>query len=154
MRIERVPDLTAQQKEIITRLWNAEYPESLKYESVEGFEAFLNKQTNRLHFLLFDETDEIRGWLMTFTRESERWFSVIVDGKCQKKGFGTALLNEIKSRETNINGWVVAHDGYFKSGGEKYLSPLGFYRKNGFTLLQNETLENSGLDAMKINWTR
>ena len=154
MRIEKTSNLTVAQKEIITRLWNAEYPENLKYGGVEDFEEFLNKQTDRRHFLLYDENGQIKGWLMTFTRDSERWFSVIIDTSAQKKGYGTALLNEIKSRETEINGWVVAGDDYLKTNGEKYRSPLEFYRKNGFSVLSDVKLEKQDLVAVKINWKK
>ena len=154
MRIEQKEDLTEAEKEIVTRLWNAEYPQNLKYGSVADFEEFLNKQTEQRHFLLFDDAGKLRGWLMTFTRDSERWFSVIIDTSEQKKGYGTALLQEIKTHETEINGWVVAHDDYLKMNGEKYLSPLDFYRKNGFAVLTDVKLEKPDFIAVKINWKK
>lgn len=154
MRIERTPDLTAEQKETITRLWNAEYPENINYAGAAEFEEFLNKQTNRQHFLLFDENENLKGWLMTFTRDGERWFSVIIDGTDQKKGYGTTLLNEVKRFESEIHGWVVAHDDYLKSNGEKYRSPIGFYRKNGFAVLDDVKLEKQDFTLVKIKWTK
>jgi GNAT superfamily N-acetyltransferase len=154
MRIERKPNLTESEKETIRRLWNAEYPENLRYASAAEFDEFLNKQTKRRHFLLFDENGNLKGWLMTFTRDSERWFSVIIDTGEQKKGYGTALLNEVKRHEGDINGWVVGHDDYLKANGEKYRSPLEFYRKNGFAVLDDIKLEKKDFDAVKINWKK
>jgi GNAT superfamily N-acetyltransferase len=154
MRIETTPELTAEQKEIITRLWNAEYPSELKFGGVADFEAFLDKQTARRHFLLFDEDENLRGWLMTFTRDGERWFSVIIDTSEQKKGYGTALLAEVKRHEAEISGWVVPHDEYYKTSGERYLSPLEFYRKNGFAVLSDVRFDKPGFDAVKIKWIR
>jgi GNAT superfamily N-acetyltransferase len=154
MRIERTRNLTAEQKEIITRLWNAEYPNQLEYDGVADFEEFLGKIAEHRHFLLFDENENIGGWLVSFTRENERWFSIIVDGSRQKKGFGTAILNEVKKLESDLNGWVVAHDEYFKTSGEKYLSPIGFYKKNGFRVLSDVRLEKEDFFAVKIKWTK
>ncbi len=152
MRIEIKPALSQQQKEIITQLWNAEYPEQIKYENVAGFEAFLDRIAEHKHFLLFDENENLKAWLVSFNRENERWFSIIVDGSEQKKGYGTRLLNEVKLHESELNGWVVPDDNFLKTNGEKYLSPLEFYRKNGFTILENITNEKADLYFVKINW--
>lgn len=154
MKIEIKPALTEDQKEIVTRLWNAEYPAQLRYGGVADFENFLNGLTDHRHFLLFDESGNIKGWLVAFSRDNERWFSIIVDSSEQKKGCGTTLLNEVKKFESRIHGWVVAHDDYLKGSGEKYLSPLGFYRKNGFSVLDDIKLEKAGFVAVKIKWTK
>ena len=152
MRIEIKPTLSQEQKEIITRLWNAEYPEQIKYENVEEFEAFLDRITQHKHFLLFDDGENLKAWLVSFNREGERWFSIIVDGSEQKKGYGTRLLNEVKQHENELNGWVVPDDNFLKTNGEKYLSPLEFYQKNGFTILENITNKKGDLYFIKINW--
>lgn len=152
MKIETAEILTNTQKEIVVRLWNAEYPVNLSFPEIADFDNFLNGVTERLHYLLFDETEHLRGWLMTFTREGERWFSVIIDTGEQKKGYGTTLLNEIKKHESEINGWAVEIDDYLKSNGEKYLSPLGFYQKNGFMILREVRLEKPDYYCVKISW--
>lgn len=152
MRIEITPNLTGAQKEIICRLWNAEYPAPLNYGGVDDFAAFLSKITDHRHFLLFDENENLGGWLLSFTRDDERWFSIIIDGRGQKKGAGTMLLNEVKKFENELSGWVVPNDELFKSNGERYLSPLGFYRKNGFAVLADVRLEKGEFQAVKIKW--
>lgn len=153
MRIETKPDLTGEQKQIIMRLWNAEYPAKISYTSISDFENFLDGVSERTHYLLFDDDEALRGWLMTFTREGERWFSVIVDGSSQKKGFGRALIDEIKRRESEIHGWVVPHSDSLKTDGTPYVSPLEFYRKNDFEVLENVVNNKSGLPLVKITWT-
>ena len=152
MKIEIKPNLYQEQKEIITDLWNAEYPEQIKYENVAGFEAFLDGITEHKHFLLFDETENLKAWLVSFNREGERWFSIIVDGSAQKKGYGTRLLSEVKQHEEELNGWVVPDDNFLKSNGEKYISPLEFYKKNGFTIFEDVRNEKGNLYFIKINW--
>ena len=153
MKIETTKTLTDSQKEIIVRLWNAEYPINLNFAEIADFDNFLNGVSNRTHYLLFDG-DELRGWLMTFTREGERWFSVIVDGSQQKKGYGTMLLNAIKKGETEINGWVAPNNNYLKQNGEPYISPLEFYRKNDFLILEDVTWEKPDFVLVKIKWTK
>ena len=154
MKIERTQNLTNDQKKIIIRLWNAEYPAQLAYNSVKDFNDFLSKLGEPIHFLLFDEVENLKGWLASFTRNGEIWFSMIVDTSIQKKGFGTRLLNEVKKFEDEINGWAVADDKYLKNNGEKYLSPIEFYRKNNFEILTGEKLENEKISAIKIKWKK
>lgn len=114
----------------------------------------MNRISNPLHFLLLNEDGELKGWLMTFTRQDERWFSVIVDGKEKQNGFGTRLLEELKKSEDEISGWAIEHDNYQKNDGENYRSPIGFYQKNGFAILSEMRLEKEDYYAVKIKWTK
>lgn len=154
MRIETTKNLSNEQKETITQLWNAEYPEQLNFSGVTGFEEFLQSVSNPLHFLLLSENEELKGWLMTFTRENERWFSIIVDGKEKQKGYGTQLLDELKRNENEICGWAIEHNNYLKKNGESYRSPIGFYQKKGFEILIDVRLEKEDFSAVKIKWMR
>jgi GNAT superfamily N-acetyltransferase len=154
MKLETKNILSDAQKVIITGLWNTEYPKQLNFNGVTGFEEFLNRISNPLHFLLLNEDGELKGWLMTFTRQDERWFSVIVDGKEKQKGFGTRLLEELKKSEDEISGWAIEHDNYLKNDGENYRSPIGFYQKNGFAILSEMRLEKEDYYAVKIKWTK
>ncbi len=152
MKIETTQSLTSAQKDSITRLWNAEYPKQLGFDGVSGFDEFLNGLSGHRHFLIFDENKNIRAWLVSFTRDDERWFSIIVDSTEQKKGYGTRILDEVKRNESEINGWIVEHDDYLNGKGEKYFSPIEFYRKNGFSVLPEIQLEKADFYAIKIKW--
>jgi hypothetical protein len=154
LKIERTLTLSEIRKVVITQLWNAEYPEQLNFSDEGKFEAFLNRVSDKTHYLLLSKNGEIKGWLMAFTRNDERWFSVIVDGKEKQKGYGTQLLDELKINETEINGWVVDSNDYIKNNGEKYHSPIGFYEKNGFSVLQDVRWNTENLSTVKINWKK
>ena len=154
MKIETQKELTEIQKEVITQLWNSEYPKQLNFSGVDGFDNFLNSVSDQTHYLLIDENKEIKGWLMAFTRQDERWFSVIVDGREKQKGFGTTLLDVVKNNENEINGWVVDSHNYLKNNGENYRSPIGLYEKKGFSVLHDVRWDTEHLSTVKINWKK
>jgi GNAT superfamily N-acetyltransferase len=152
MKILQTACLTTAQKEIVCQLWNQEYPEQLHYHSLTGFDNYLDKLPDQRHFLLMTDDDQIKGWAVTFVREAEKWFAVIVEAALHGQGAGTLLLNHLKSVEDALNGWVVDHNSYCKKDGTPYLSPLRFYEKNGFTVDPDSRLEPETLSAVKINW--
>lgn len=152
MNIVSKTDLSLQQKEIICQLWNAEYPEKLSYNSISEFENYLNNLSDVTHYLLQDELDTIQGWAITFIRENEKWFAIIVDSKIHSKGFGTQLLNHLKSIESKLSGWVIDHNNDTKLDGTTYTSPLSFYFKNGFTICNEIRIESEKISAVKIVW--
>ena len=152
MQIIETTSLTPEQKEIICRLWNSEYPASLRFNTVADFEDYLNNLAIITHYLLQNDPGKIEGWAFLFTRDNEKWFVLILDRKVQGQGKGTLLLNKLKEKEQRLNGWVVDHDDYIKLDGQPYLSPLPFYLKNGFTLCSNTRLETEKLSAIKIAW--
>lgn len=154
MKIIKQTELNDKQKEQIFELWNNEYPEKLAYNSIEKFENYLNKLTEQKHYLLLDENNEISGWATTFTRESEKWFAIIISEKLHGKGIGTKILNKLKNDENTLNGWVIDHNLDKKSDGNIYQSPLGFYQKNGFEILSQIRLELEIMSAVKIKWTK
>ena len=41
-----------------------------------------------------------------------------------------------------------------KTNGETYKSPLGFYRKIGFTVHEGERLEKEEISGVKIEWKK
>ncbi len=152
MKIEISNQLSDSEKAAILILWNNEYPAQISYSGIEDFEAFLGNHENFRHFLLKDDDENIKGWLATFRRGGERWFSIIVDSRDQKKGYGTMLLNKVKESENELNGWVVDGVGNLKLDGGEYFSPIEFYKKNGFEILYGERLESENLSAVKIKW--
>lgn len=154
MKIIRQTELSDNQKDKILELWNNEYPEKLGYNSVIDFDNYLNKLTKQIHYLLLGENEEINGWAITFIRENEKWFAIIVSEKLHGKGFGTKILNKLKNNENTLNGWVIDHDSDKKINGNQYQSPLNFYLKNGFETFPEIRLEIEIMSAVKIKWTK
>ena len=40
-----------------------------------------------------------------------------------------------------------------RENGEPYISPMSFYLKHGFEILQNERIETEMIQAVKIKWS-
>lgn len=154
MKIIQAMDLTFDQKQSLFELWNAEYPERIVYKDISEFENYLEGILSLKHYFLVNDLNQIFGWGFTFVREEDNWFGIIIDSKVQGKGFGTLLLDELKRNTSVLNGWVIDHQNDVKRNKESYLSPLGFYTKNGFMVNQNVRLENDKISAVKIRWER
>ncbi len=154
MRIVNQSGLNNQQKRKIFDLWNNEYPVQLVYKSMNDFETYLNKLIAATHYLLVEEDEEIKGWTATFIRDDEKWFVLIIAKALQGKGFGTKMLTKLKEKEDILNGWVIDHSSAKKSNGDIYLSPLGFYKKNEFTVMHEKRLGLPNLSAVKIKWIK
>ena len=146
--------LSEEQKRQILDLWNGEYPEKLCYNSLADFDEYLEKLTNHQHFLLTNNENKIKGWAFTFNRENEKWFAIIVVEDLQGKGFGRKMLDQLKDHETVLNGWVIDHDNDLKKNGEFYQSPVKFYEKCDFKILNDERIELPKISAVKIRWTK
>jgi GNAT superfamily N-acetyltransferase len=106
--------------------------------------------SDKKHYLLQNESDEIHGWAITFARENETWFAIIINSKIQNQGFGKQLLNHLKSIEKKLSGWVIDHNNDFKFDGIVYVSPLKFYLKNGFSICNEIRIETEKISAVKI----
>jgi len=154
MQIIKLTQLNETQKEHIFDLWNTEYPEKLVYHSMADFESYLSRLTEQNHYILLDTNDKIKGWAITFIRENEKWFAIIISGKLHGKGIGTEMLNELKKKESILNGWVIDHNSDKKHNGDRYRSPLEFYIKNGFKVIHETRLELEVMSAVKIKWTK
>lgn len=144
--------LSLEEKEVLRVLWNNEYPARLHLKTLEDFDLYLNGLSNTKHYLLFDDLNKIIGWTFTFLREGEDWFAIILDSKIQGKGNGSLLINEIKKKNTSLNGWVIDNENEVKQNNEFYKSPMPFYIKQGFTILTETRIENEKMSAVKINW--
>lgn len=153
MELIRSKSLKPYQKLQIFRLWNSEYPAQLGYSELEGFENYLEGLVNPIHFILRKD-NILLAWAVAFDRDTERWFAIIVDSSRQKNGHGTLLLNTLKTEEPSLCGWVTDHERYVKSDGSPYPSPLGFYTKNDFIVLEDIRFENEKLSAIKIKWCK
>ena len=153
MTIIETTELTQLQKEAILRLWNKEYPEKLKYNTLSDFEEYLENLSGKNHYLLVNNEGQVKGWAFTFTRDEEKWFAIILDSSIQAQGYGTKMLQALKEKETLLNGWVMDHNDAIKADGTTYRSPLVFYIKNDFAI-SNTRLETEKISAVKITWTR
>lgn len=154
MKIIKQTELDQKQKVQIFELWNNEYPEKLAYKTVEEFENYLNNLIEQSHYLLLDEVGQYSGWATTFTRDNEIWFAIIISEKLHRKGIGTKMLNSLKEDKHALNGWVIDHNSDKKSNGSIYKSPLDFYIKNNFNVIDDTRLELEIMSAVKIKWTK
>ncbi|NHA04366.1 hypothetical protein G7092_11195 [Mucilaginibacter sp. HC2] len=144
--------LTPPQLQAAYQLWNEEYPAKLQYHSINDFNNYLDNLEQKAYFLLSDQDGVLLGWSATFLRDGERWFAIILSSAVQGKKQGTRILEEIKKHETHLAGWVIDKEGELKANGNRYTSPLAFYIKNGFTVLNGQRIESDKLSAVKISW--
>lgn len=154
MKIINNHQLNQEQKEQILQLWNNEYPEKLAYKSIDEFENYLEKLNEVNHFLLLNDDEKIQGWAITFERENETWFAIILSENLHGKGWGTKVLNELKQHKNELNGWVIDNNNDKKLNGNFYKSPLEFYIKNEFEVLSEIRLELEIMSAVKIKWKK
>lgn len=153
-KIIRTNELNEQVKQQVFDLWNNEYPEKLSYNSLGEFDNYLQNLTKLNHFLFTIDTGLILGWALTFERDNEKWFAIILSEKIKGKGFGRKMLNELKKEEQFLNGWVIDHNNDKKKNGLTYVSPLKFYEKCGFDIQIDNRLELDKISAVKIKWTK
>ncbi len=153
LEIRQSKELNKQAKRQILDLWNNEYPEKLTYNSFTEFDNYLFNLSNLTHYLLTNKEHLILGWALTFERENEKWFAIILSERIKGKGLGRKMLNELKKEEQVLNGWVIDHNNDKKKNGHQYISPLKFYEKCDFKILAEERLELDKISAVKIRWT-
>ena len=153
MNLIETSEPTPAQKADILALWNAEYPEALALD-MAGFEKYLEGLEDRHHLLLPDDKGIVRGWLIYFIRDDARWFAMALDTGLQGKGMGSRLLGLAQSRNTVLNGWVIAHNGETRANGQPYRSPLGFYRKLGFEIREEEVIVKKGIRGIRVRWEK
>ncbi len=154
MQFIKTLKLSKSQKQEICDLWNNEYPEKLNYRNLADFENYLKNLSIQSHIIMVDKDQNIKGWYFDFIRENEKWFAIILDSKFQGKGLGKKMLNLVKEKESELNGWVIDHSNDKKQNGEIYESPLSFYLKNGFEILVKNRLEHEKISAVKIKWKK
>jgi GNAT superfamily N-acetyltransferase len=140
--------LTDSQFQQINHLWNLEYPLNLNGR----FPILLNDVQNFQHYLLEDENKNILAWAVYFEKDGEIRFSIIVDELYQGKGLGKLLIQQLKTDLDEFYGWVIDRDGDLKSNEQPYQSPLGFYPKLGFEILEDQRIDSEMLQAVKIHW--
>lgn len=142
------------QLEQMLALWNYEYPVQLGYQNREAFEQYLAGLGNKKHILLFDPNQTLVGWYLRFKRDQEIWFALIISSSIQGKGMGKKLMDKAKLEEKILNGWVIDHNQDEKADGSPYRSPLGFYIKQQFNVMEDVRLDIEKISAVKIVWSR
>ncbi|MFA4871017.1 MAG: GNAT family N-acetyltransferase [Pedobacter sp.] len=147
MRIEISKTLTQDQAKQIDYFWNEVYPVKLK----NRFGLLLKDIKEFNHHILLNETDEVIGWAATFLRDEEIWFSILVSAENQNKGYGNMLIDSLKQNFKNLCGWVIDHNNDLKQDGSTYSSPIQFYLKNGFVLMEDR-IETDIISAVKIKY--
>jgi len=152
MILTRTTSLDSKEKQVVFELWNREYPKSLNYNKIKEFDDYLAGLEDQNHVLVKDDQNKILGWYITFKRENEVWFAMILDTSIHGKGIGTSLIKKAKKRNKTLNAWVIDRAEYVKNDDTIYKSPLEFYLKNDFKLLKESRLELPKISAVKISW--
>ncbi|HSD06617.1 GNAT family N-acetyltransferase [Flavobacterium sp.] len=153
MKIIQRSFLSLEQKQSVFELWNLEYPDKLAYSKISELDIYLNALTDKKHYLLLNDENEIVAWAFTFIRDDDKWFAIILNSKIHRKGYGRLLLNELKKNESILNGWVIDQNG-IRQNKKQYISPLEFYIKNGFEIILDTRIETDKISAVKIRWIR
>ncbi len=148
MQIIKTKILSSNQLAQINQLWNDEYPINLK----DRFLMLLDDVENYNHYVIEDAEQNILAWALSFEKENETRFSIIVNSIYKQKGLGSRLVEKIKSENNLIYGWVIDHNEDLKSNGEPYQTPLPFYLKHGFEILNDVRIDNEMIKAVKIKW--
>jgi GNAT superfamily N-acetyltransferase len=78
---------------------------------------------------------------------------MILSRNSQGKGYGKQLLQKVQQEKNTLYGWVVVESDYIRNDGLPYPSPLNFYLKMGFQLM-NEKWETTTLKMERIVWSR
>ncbi len=154
MNLIRLTELAPEQKVSVFKLWKTEYPVTLSFRTIKDMDDFMDVLLDKEYLLCVDDNGVLMAWMGLFTREDERWFSILVDSEHQGKGLGKMLLDEAKKIEDSLNGWVLDHNRDKKVDGDPYYSPLSFYLKNEFDVYPDTRYEQNGVSALKINWTK
>jgi GNAT superfamily N-acetyltransferase len=149
MEIFKTTTLTSDQFQQINSLWNEEYPTKLK----DRFGLLLDGVEFYQHYII-EQHNEVIAWAVAFEKDEERRFSIIVKNEYQGKGLGKLLIDRLKDDLLEFYGWVINHHNDLKQNGEFYSSPIEFYLKNGFEVLNEQRIDSEMLKAVKIRWTK
>lgn len=150
MELKKSSVLSIDEKQQIYSIWNLEYPKQSCFNTFEEFDKYVGNFEAPTHYL-FKNRNSVQAWLTTITREEKRWLVILVHPKSQKAGLGSQLLGEMKKVESQINAWITPHNDYVKSDGSTYLTPLEFYKKNGFEVT-TDTFQKDDFSGTKIQW--
>lgn len=148
MNILKTKELTADQHEQINALWNEEYPLKL----ANRFPILLDGASDHNHYIIEDSNKQVLGWAVDFEKEGEVRFSIIVAGIAKGKGIGGLLIDKLKSEHKVFYGWVIDHNDDDRACGNKYRTPMPFYLKHGFGIMEDQRIDNEMISAVKVKW--
>lgn len=132
----------------INELWNNEYPINLK----DRFPVLLDEVENFNHYIINDANQNVIAWAVDFEKDNQIRFSIIVSSSHQGNGLGGLLIEKLKQDNNEFYGWVIDHNNDLKSNGKQYISPMPFYIKHGFEVLNNNRIESEMIRAVLIKW--
>lgn len=148
MQLFNTATLSDNQIKQIDVLWNQEYPKNL----MNRFSILLGDATNYRHFILENEAQQVLGWAVLFDKENETRFSIIVGEASKGMGLGGRLMDALKQACPCFYGWVIDHNYDLKNDNSIYRSPLSFYLKHGFEVLNDQRLDTPIIKAVKVKW--
>lgn len=148
MRITKTKIISQLQTEQINALWDIEFPEKLNGR----YPLLLEEATSFDHYIIEDDAQKIIAWAVIFEKDQQIRFSLIVAANQQQKGLGGLLIERLKSDNQEFYGWVIDHNDDLKTNGEHYLSPLPFYLKHGFEILNDQRIDSPMIKAVLIKW--
>ncbi len=150
MKIIKTKTLSEQQSSQINQMWNDEYPIKLK----DRFPIVLDGVENFNHYIIEDSEQNVIAWAVDFEKENEIRFSIIVHSEHKEKGLGSILIEKVKSGNELFYGWVIDHNDDLKTNREYYQTPMPFYLKHGFEILDDARIETEMIRAVKIKWSK
>ena len=153
LKFQTVELLSPSEKRQIMELWNSEYPAKLVYRDLTAFERYLDALEQPTHIIV-RSNERIIGWATKFYRDQSKWFAIILSNSIHGQHIGSILMEQIKANESLLFGWVIDHDKDIKADGKRYISPIGFYLKQNFKIIEDERLDLPTLSAVKIVWVK
>ncbi len=148
MDILKTKIVSSFQSSQINQLWNEEYPIKL----IDRFPILLEGVKNYNHYLVQDNKQKVLAWAVDFEKEDEIRFSILVAAEHKAQGIGSMLVDKLKAENKLFYGWVIDHNNDLKANGEYYQTPIEFYKKHGFEIMQNLRIESEMIRAVKIKW--
>ena len=146
--ITRNSTLSSSDLHIVLNWWNEEFPFEFE-KSQSQFDQWLKGLGSPVHYRLFDK-GVFSAWAMTFDRDDERWFSILVPHCNHGKGYGQSLIRQLQADESSLCGWVITERGLRTRDGRMYSSPMNFYKKLNFRQTQVSTVFTPEIHPVKI----
>ena len=146
--ILKTKSLSEKQSRQINQLWNDEYPLKLK----DRFLMLLDGVDRYNHYIIEDSNKNVIAWAVDFEKDQQIRFSIIVTSAWKGKGLGVLLIDKLKEENDEFYGWVIDHNEDLKSNGDHYQSPIPFYLKHGFDILNDRRIDTEMITAVLIKW--